>query len=140
MAKDEKVELISSVPMFCRLGKREQEAVAKLLDEVEVPAGRVLMREGENGSEMFIVVAGSFRVERDGKVIAEQGPGAVLGEMSLIAEGPRVATVTANTPGRLLVAGHREFHDLMDGHPAIKMQILEGLAAKVRNMDRNGVH
>lgn len=140
MAKDEKVELIGSVPMFCRLGKREQEEVAKLLDEVEVPAGRVLMRQGETGGEMFIVVDGSFRVERDGQMVAEQGPGAVLGEMSLIAEGPRVATVTANTPGRLLVAAHREFHDLMEGHPAIKMQILQGLAEKVRNMDRSGIH
>ena len=137
---DSKAELISSVPMFCRLGKREQEEVAKLLDEVDVPAGRVLMRQGETGGEMFIVAAGSFRVERDGKTVAEQGPGAVLGEMSLITEGPRVATVTATTPGRLLVAAHREFHDLMEGHPAIKMQILEGLAEKIRNIDRNAVH
>jgi CRP-like cAMP-binding protein len=140
MAKDEKVGLISSVPMFCRLGKREQEQVAQLLTEVDVPAGRVLMRQGETGHEMFIVVSGGFRVERDGKTINDAGPGAVLGEMSLIAKGPRTATVTATSPSTLLVASQAEFNDLMQGHPGIRLQVLEGLATKVRNIESNQAH
>ncbi|HLX33640.1 MAG TPA: cyclic nucleotide-binding domain-containing protein [Candidatus Limnocylindrales bacterium] len=140
MATDQKLELVRSVPMFCRLGRSEQEQVAGLLDEVDVPAGRVLMRQGDPGREMFIVVSGTFRVDRDGRQIAERGPGSVLGEISLISEGPRTATITASSPARLLVAGHREFHDLMDGHPAVKMQVLEGLAEKVRVLESDGLH
>ena len=140
MTRDPKVELISSVPIFSRLGRREIEQVAMLLDEVDVPAGKVLMRQGELGSEMFIVASGRFRIDRNGTTIAERGPGAALGEISMIAEGARTATVTAEEPSRVLVAGHREFHRLMDEHPTIKMQILEGLAVKIRTIDEAGVH
>jgi len=140
MTRDPKVELISSVPMFSKLGRREVEQLAMLLDEVDIPAGKVLMRQGDPGREMFIVAAGRFRIERNGATIAERGPGAALGEISLIAEGARTATVTAEEPSRVFVAGHREFHQLMDDHPTIRMQILEGLADKVRAMDEAGVH
>ena len=137
---DPKVELISSVPMFCRLGRRELEQIAQLVDEIDVPAGKVLMRQGEHGDEMFIVVSGKFRIERDGHVIAERGAGTALGEISLLSKGPRTATVTATEPSRLLVAGQREFHALMDDHPAVRLQVLEGLATKIRALDEAGLH
>jgi CRP/FNR family transcriptional regulator, cyclic AMP receptor protein len=137
---DPKVALIETVPMFCRLGRHEREQVAQLLDEVDVPAGRVLMRQGDTGREMFVVVSGRFGIDRDGRQIAERGAGSVLGEMSLISEGPRTATVTAIEPSTVLVAGHREFHALMDDHPAIRMQVLEGLAEKIRNVESDGLH
>jgi CRP-like cAMP-binding protein len=140
MAKDLKLDLISSVPMFCRLGHKELEQVAQLLDEVDVPAGKVLMRQGEHGDEMFIVASGTFRIERDGKTIAERGAGTALGEISLLSEGPRTATITALEPSRLLVAGHREFHALMDDHPTVRLQVLEGLATKIRALDQAGFH
>jgi CRP-like cAMP-binding protein len=137
---DPKIDLIASVPMFCRLGRREKEQVAGLLDEIDVPAGRVLMHQGDLGSEMFVVVSGSFSVERDGRRIAEQGPGSVLGEMALIAEGRRVATITATEPAKLLVAGHREFHELMESHPSVRLQVLEGLAEKIRSLEVDAIH
>ena len=62
------------------------------LDEVDLPAGHVLMREGEIGSQMFMLVSGEARVEHGGREIAVLGPGSHLGEMALVAEGPRVAT------------------------------------------------
>jgi PPM family protein phosphatase len=138
--KDPKVDLIASVPLFATLDRHELEEVAKLVDEVDVPAGKVLMRQGEAGNEMFIVASGQFRIERDGQVIAERGPGTALGEMSLISEGPRTATVTASEPSRVFVAGHREFHQLMEDHPKIRMRVLEGLATKIRVIDAAGVH
>jgi CRP-like cAMP-binding protein len=140
MANDPKVDLIASVPMFCQLGRKELGQIAQIMDEVEVPAGRVLMRQGDVGNEMFVVVSGTFRIERDGKLIAERGPGTTLGEISLLSEGPRVATVTATEPARLLVAGHREFHTLMNDHPTVRDQVLMGLATKIRALDQAGLH
>jgi CRP-like cAMP-binding protein len=137
---DPKIDLISSVPMFCRLGRREREQIAQLVDEIEVPAGKVLMRQGEHGAEMFVVVSGNFKIERDGLTIAERGPGAALGEIALLSEGPRTATITATEPSRLLVVAHREFHSLMDDHPSVRLQVLEGLATKIRALDANGIH
>jgi len=137
---DPKVDFIASVPMFCRLGRKELGQVAQLVDEVDVPAGKTLMRQGEPGDEMFIVVTGNFKIERDGRTIAERGPGSVLGEIALLSKGPRVATVTALEDSRLLVAGHREFHALMDEHPTVRLQVLEGLATKIRALDQGGIH
>lgn len=139
-AKGSKVDLIGSVSLFEGLARRELEEIAQLVDEVDVPAGRVLMRQGENGNEMFIVATGRFTIERNGRHIRDVGPGASVGDMSLIAEGPRTATVTAAEDSQILLAGHREFHTLMDGHPTIRMKILEGLATKIRFLDESGAH
>ena len=140
MAKDQKMELLASVPMFCRLGHRELEQIGQLVGEVDVPAGKVLMRQGDHGDEMFIVVDGMVRIERDGRTIAERGAGTALGEIALLSRGPRTATITTLEPSRLLVAGQREFHALMDEHPTVRLQILEGLATKIRALDTAGVH
>jgi CRP-like cAMP-binding protein len=137
---DPKVELLRTVPMFASCGSRDLEQVAQLIDEIDVPDGKVLMREGDPGREMFLVASGTARVERGGRVIGEFGPGSVLGEMALVAEGPRNATVTAVGPMRVFVAGHREFHSLMDGHPEFRMKVFEGLANKVRILEEDRVH
>lgn len=139
-SKDPKVDLIASVSLFKGLGRHELEQVAQLMDEVDLPAGKTLMRHGETGDEMFVIVSGMVDVERNGVKIAERGPGEVIGELSLLAKGPRSATITTTEPTRVLVAGHREFHALMDDHPAIRLGILEGVADKIRNLDLAAIH
>lgn len=140
MAADPKVDLIASIPLFEGCGRAELAAIAQLMDEVDVPAGHVLMRQGDLGREMFVIAKGKVAVERNGTHISELGPGAAVGEMALISEGPRNATVRVTEPARLLVAAHREFHSLMDSHPAIRLRVLEGLASKIRALDLGAVH
>lgn len=139
-SSDPKVDLIRSVSLFQGLGRKELEQIAQLVDDVDIPAGKVLMRQGESGAEMFIIAAGSVRIERNGEFIRDAGPGTSIGEMALLSEGPRTATVTATVPTRILLAAHREFHQLMEEHPAIRMKILEGLATKIRFLDHSGAH
>jgi len=138
--KDSKLDHLKSIPIFAGLGGRQLERIAQLMDEVDVPAGKVLMRQGELGAEMFIIVSGSFTIDRNGNVIRECGAGAALGELAILSEGPRSATVTANEPGRLLVAGHREFHELLDVAPEIAKHMLETLAQQLRALDADTVH
>jgi CRP/FNR family cyclic AMP-dependent transcriptional regulator len=137
---DPKVALLGAVPMFANCREKDLRQIAQLVDEVDLPDGKVLMREGDTGREMFLISSGSARVERGGKVIGEFGPGSVLGEMALVAEGPRNATVTAVGPVKALVVGHREFHSLMDDHPKFRMKVFEGLAQKVRRIEDDAVH
>ena len=73
-------------------------------------------------------------------MIAERGPGEVLGEIALLSEGPRTATVTTKEPCRLFVLGHREFHALMDRYPAIRLQVLDGLAGRIRGLEAEAAH
>jgi CRP-like cAMP-binding protein len=134
-AHDSKVDLIASVPLFEGLGRAELGEIAKLMDEVDVPAGHVLMKQGDLGRQMFVVAQGRVAVERNGQKINELGPGGAAGEMALIAEAPRNATVTTMEPSLLLVADHRGFHSLMDVSPTIRIRIFEGLANKIRSLD-----
>ena len=134
-ANDSKADLIASVPLFEGLSRSELAEIAKLMDEVDVPAGHVLMKQGDLGRQMFVVVRGRAAVERNGQKINELGPGGAAGEMALIAEAPRNATVTTMEPSLLLVADHRGFHSLMDVSPTIRIRIFEGIANKIRSLD-----
>jgi CRP-like cAMP-binding protein len=139
-ASDPKVELLGGVPIFGSCGPKDLQRIAQLVDEVDLPDGKVLMREGDTGNEMFIIVSGLAKVERGGQVVGEFGPGSVLGEMALVSEGPRTATVTAVGPVRAFVVGHREFHSLMDDHPKFRSKVFDGLGRRVRTLDVSEVH
>ena len=140
MATDEKLELLKTVPLFATCEAREIERLGMLVEEVDLPAGRVLFNQGDSAQELFIVVKGQVRVERDGTVVAVRGPGEFFGEIALVAEGPRTATATCVTECRLLVVVHRDFHTLMDEFPGLKMRVLETLAKRVRALDTASVH
>jgi CRP/FNR family cyclic AMP-dependent transcriptional regulator len=135
MATDGKMEALHSVPLFSDLRPRDLEQVAQLADEVDLPAGHVLMRQGDNASQMFIILSGEARVERNGSELAVLGPGSVLGEMAIVAEGPRVATATLTKPSHLFVLGHREFHSLMANHASVRDCVLNEVARRLRELE-----
>lgn len=137
---DPKLVLLRSIPLFANVGERELQRLGQLFDEVDAPAGQVLMRQGNSGAEVFVVATGRVAIERNGASIGERGPGTVLGEIALLSEGPRTATVTTTEPCRLLVLGHREFHSLMNEQPALRLQILEGLASRIRALEEDAPH
>ena len=137
---DPKLELLRRVPLLAGLGSRELEEVGRLADEIDLPAGRELTQEGKSGSEFFLIVDGSVRVERGGHVLREMGPGEFLGEISLIDDGPRTATATTATPVRLFVIAHRQFHSLLDRFPGIQTQILKAMASRIRHLEPDVPH
>jgi CRP/FNR family cyclic AMP-dependent transcriptional regulator len=140
MAGDGKIEALRSVSLFSDLRQRDLEQVAQLADEVDLPSGYVLMREGETASQMFIIGSGEARVERGGRELARLGPGSVLGEMALVAEGPRTATATLTEPAHLFVLAHREFHSLMDDVPAVRECVMNEVARRLRQLEPDKAH
>jgi CRP-like cAMP-binding protein len=137
---DEKLALLKTIPMFAASTDREIERLGMLAEEVDLPAGRVLFNQGDTAAELFVVVNGTVRVERDGRVLAERGPGEFFGEIALVSEGSRTATATCMTDCRLFILGRREFHSLMDEFPELKMRVLETLAQRIRTLDTDSVH
>jgi CRP/FNR family cyclic AMP-dependent transcriptional regulator len=133
MAADEKLDQLKRVPLFAGLGRRELEELGTLADEIDVADGRVLTRQGETGEEFFVVLDGAVQVDVNGSVISTLGKGDFLGEIALVDGKPRTATTRAVGPTRLLVVGHRGFHQLMDDFPTVKTCVLEALAARVRS-------
>jgi CRP-like cAMP-binding protein len=137
---DQKLELLTRTPLFAELGRRELEEVGRLADEIDVPAARILMREGETGQEFFVLVEGSVNIDRAGKRVRTLEPGDFFGEVALLSEGPRTATATAETPSKLLVLAHREFHSLMAQFPSIQTSILSCLATRLRRLEPDAAH
>jgi CRP/FNR family transcriptional regulator, cyclic AMP receptor protein len=137
---DPKLELIAAVPLFAGFNRREIEAVGRLMDEIDVNAERVLMREGTSGREFFIVVSGNVRVERNGRKVNELGPGDFLGEIALIDGGPRTATAIAVEPCRLLVLAASSFRTLISKYPTVQGKIMKALAERLREAQPRAVH
>ena len=140
MARDEKLDLLQGIPLFAGLDRHHVERLGMLTEEVDVPAGKVLIRQGEYGDDMMVIVSGETSVDRDGARINQLGPGEFFGEIALVAGGPRTATITAQTPTRLLVLNRRDFHALMDEFPAVATKVLLTLAHRLRTLEPNAVH
>jgi protein phosphatase len=139
VARDEKLELLHSVPLFSRFDHKHLQRLGMLTEEVDVPPGKVLIRQGELGDDLMVLVKGLVTVERDGEKINKLGPGEFFGEIALIERGPRTATVTAETPCRLLVLNHRSFHALMEEFPEVAASVLLTLAHRLRSLEPTAV-
>ena len=139
MARDEKLELLHSVPLFSRFDHKHLQRLGMLTEEVDVPPGKVLIRQGELGDDLMVLVKGLVVVERDGEKINKLGTGEFFGEIALIERGPRTATVTAETPCRLLVLNHRSFHALMEEFPEVAASVLLTLAHRLRSLEPTAV-
>jgi CRP-like cAMP-binding protein len=134
-----KVELLRNVPLFSGLSTKELMSLSRLMDEVDLKPGTVIIREGNTGGEFFIVIEGTVEVKRGGRRLARLGPGDYLGEIALIDHGPRTATAIVETPTRVLVLASREFHSMLASDPRIENKILRTLASRVRDMSPRSV-
>ena len=131
----DKVALLRNVRLFEGLSDRQLRQIARLADEVDTPAGKVLARAGESGREMFVIVAGQAKVTTSHGRTAQLNSGDFFGEMSLLDGGVRSATVEAATPMRLLVIGQREFFALLAEAPLISKCIMRTLSQRLRTAD-----
>lgn len=129
--KDAKVELISKVPLLARCSKKELGLVAAVADLVAFPEGETLMQEGKLGYEFFIIVGGGVRVSRRGRKLADLGAGDWIGEIALISNVPRTATVVATSPVQALVLTRREFSGLMYDVPSIAEKVMAALGERL---------
>lgn len=110
--------------------------MARVVDEVTVPAGHIITDQGKMGREAYIIVDGSATVRRNGKKVTTLGAGSVVGELSLLDHGPRTATVTADVECVLLVIESRNFVAVLDEVPTIGHRMLATLAGRIRDFDR----
>ena len=122
-----KVTMIKSVPLFERCSKQNLQQVASIADEVDLPEGKVLMREGSPGHEFFVLLEGSADVKHGTKRVRKLGAGDFFGEIAI----PRTATVTTTSPARALVITAHDFRSLVDRSPAVALQVLEAVAARL---------
>ena len=104
-----------------------------------MPAGKPLVTEGEPGLEFFVILSGTARVTRRGRKVATLGPGAAFGELALLDDAPRNATVVAETDMELAVLGQRDFARILDEVPGFAHKMLAGVGKRLREADARSV-
>jgi hypothetical protein len=128
---DPRVARLREVPLFSGCTDKELEFIATRVDEVDVPAGPVLCRKGESGGDFFVILEGKADVDApEGRRTLE--PGDFFGEIALIDNGPRTATVKAATPMRCLVLGHSQFRDVLHQNADIAVKMLRAVTNRLR--------
>lgn len=138
--KRKKTDVLGDVPLFSGCNRKELAKVAALTTEVDVPEGKVLAREGQPGREFYVILDGKASVSIGGHEVAGLGPGDFFGEMALLDQGPRVATVTASTPMEVAVLEPREFSTLIEEHPGVARKVLKGMAQRLREAEKAPTH
>lgn len=132
-----RIDAVRGLPLFHHLSYKEQVSILSIVQNRIVEAGSVIVRQGDPGQEMFIIVEGDVVVERDGVTIAELGAGGHFGEMSIVDDAPRSASVRAKTRSDLLVIGQAEMGGLMRLDPVLAVKILwtlvQALSGRLRH-------
>jgi CRP-like cAMP-binding protein len=129
----EAVKLLSNVPLFSELTKKELQSFASAGKEVRHTPGDVLAKEGDTGLGFFLIIEGTAAVTIGGKARGKMGPGDFFGEIALLEGGPRTATVTAETPMRVIGITQWVFRRIVEQNPSVSMKMLKVMASRLRN-------
>jgi CRP-like cAMP-binding protein len=136
LTRDQIAEQLARTRLFAGVEPGDLQGIAARTTELEVPADRTIVRQGEIGTGFFIVVSGSVRVVRDGETLAELGPGAFFGELSVIDREPRLAMVVSVQPTTCLALASWDFEAVIREQPSVAMAILRELAGRLRGLTR----
>jgi CRP-like cAMP-binding protein len=129
--RDEKVRLISRVPLFAECSQAELARIAAIATQIELPRGEVLLKQGERADDFFVLVKGSADVRRGKAHLGTLKAGDFAGEIALLSDTPRTATVTTTSPVTALRATRKGFSELLKTSPAIQKKVLVALANRV---------
>jgi CRP/FNR family transcriptional regulator, cyclic AMP receptor protein len=135
MKRSTYIDRLARVPMFRALPKKDLTLIARHSDSVSVPAGRELTTEGTTGYEFFFIASGTATVKRKKRKVATLKAGDYFGELALLADVPRNATVVADTDMELYVVDRRQFSALVRDVPEIAVKLLKGLALRLSEAD-----
>jgi CRP-like cAMP-binding protein len=138
--KDLRLEHLGNTWLFSTCTKKELTLIGRASDKITVEEGRLLTQEGKPGFEFFLILDGRAAVRRAGRKVATLRPNQYFGELSLLDRKPRSATVTSETPMRLLVLDQRQFDGIMDQVPGLAHKLLTAMATRLREADNKAVN
>ena len=140
LTRDRRTELLASAPLFAGVDAEGMERVAVRTVEVEFPAGRVIVRQGEVGTGFFVIASGAADVVRDGEAVAHLQSGDFFGELSVLDGRPRIAQVIATEPTVCLGLASWEFEAAVREEPSVALAVMRGLASRLRDLTEGTHH
>jgi Cyclic nucleotide-binding domain len=130
--KQENLQMLGGVPFLSDLSKRDLDKVLAIAKPTVHTEGAEVMTEGHGGVGFHLITDGKAKVQRAGRTVATLGPGEFFGEMALVDDGPRTASVTADTELTTLVISKWEFRPLVKSHPELAWKLIEHLVVRLR--------
>jgi CRP-like cAMP-binding protein len=130
-SQDVKVQALGRAPLFDGLSKKELTELARVTEDLKVESGTVLCREGKIGREFFVIVDGEAEATRGGKRLATLSGGDFVGEIALLTNKARTATVTATTPLRCFILTQADFRHVVEGSPGVQLKVMKALAERL---------
>jgi len=121
---------LEDVPLFQGLSRKERECVAQWADVIDLPAGYHLADQGAFAHEFFALLDGTVEVTRNGEHLVELGPGDFFGEIALVEQDRRTATVSAVTPVTAIVMHARDFDSMRTEYPTVAARIHDAVHAR----------
>ena len=130
-------ETLARVPLLSRLGRRQRARLASFAVSHRFREGATIVREGDTSMSLYVVLTGRVRVERENGAVqmGELGPGGCFGEMGLIEDMPRSATVVALEPTQCALLAKWDFQNELREDPDIALALLPVLTARIRRLD-----
>ena len=139
-AKRDLAEHLEDVKLFSRCTARQRRTIARHAQIAELPAGVDLVKEGEPGDALFLILEGTAIVHSHGEELNRLGPGAYFGELAILDGEPRSATVVADSDVKVAVIGIRMFRTLLREFSDLAEQLLIALAGELREARRVTSH
>lgn len=136
MNHQQRITLLKEIDLFSSFDTPELARFADALEEIEVPSGSVLCSEGDPGQDMFILIEGSLQIVKDNRAITTIQPIDYIGEMAIIEEKPRSATVITTTPAKLLRITQSQFKEYLSSQPPSLVAMMQTLSQRVRKDTR----
>ena len=140
LTREETTQLLARTRLFGGVDPAGLERIANRITEIDVPAERVIARQGDIGTGFFVVVEGAVRVVRDGETVATIGPGDFFGELSVLDGKPRNASVVADGPTSCLALPTWDFEAVLREEPSVAIAILRELAGRLRDLTEADRH
>ena len=126
---------LAGIPLFAALSDEERSALAPWFESADISPGAALVSEGAAGYSFYVLVNGAAVVTLDGEEVATYGPGDFFGEMAILGEGRRYATVTTTEPSQVLSMFGTEFRRLQQEQPAIAARLEEAMRKRALELD-----
>jgi len=133
--RDAYIEHLTRVPLFSACSRDELRKLSRRTTDIPVAEGHVLVKEGDRGLEFFVIVSGRAKVSRRGRKVGELGPGDFFGELALLIDTERNATVAALTSMEAIVLSRREFDAALADAPRMTRRIMAGMARRLAEFD-----
>jgi CRP-like cAMP-binding protein len=136
----EKGDVLAKLPLFTGISAESLARLTAAVGEQDFAAGQFIVRQGQVGTGLYVLLSGRVRVVRGSDILAELGSGEFFGELSVIDQRPRVASVEALEPTRCLALASWDLLDLLEHDPQLSLNLVRGLVARIRAQGEHPHH